>query len=54
MSSTLQLALATIQQNDYVSRMFIFTHERDRSHKFVTVAVITAVGYDYGELQALL
>lgn len=50
MASTLQSAAASIQTNNYASRMLL---DLGASHPtillFFLVAVLTAVGYDYGK-----
>lgn len=51
MSSALQSVLTSLQQNNCVTRRFIFSRG-DQFHKLALVAVLTAVGYDYGELYA--
>lgn len=49
MSSTLQSTLTSLQQNDYVTRAFILTYG-DQCYNLIAVILLTAVGYDYGEL----
>lgn len=54
MSSALQSALTSLQENDYVTRMFILKlFVVDIDVNLIAVAIITAVGYDYGELYVL-
>ena len=50
MSSMLQSALSGLQQSDYLTRMLILASCRDLYYNLITVSIITAVGYDYGEL----
>lgn len=52
-SSALQSALTTLLQYNYVTGMLILTHERPVSN-LITVSILAAVGYDYGELWFLL
>lgn len=50
-AAAVQSVLTSLQQNDYVSRAFI-PHLGDRHHELTdtTVAIVTAIGYDYSEL----
>lgn len=52
MSSALQSVSTSLQQDNYGSRLFILT-QGGQYGNFVAVALITAVGYDYGELSIL-
>ena len=49
MSSSLQTAVTTIQQNDYVTRTFIQTEGYANYSRRIIVSVLTAVAYDYGK-----
>ena len=49
MSSALLSALTSLQQNNYVTRMSIFTFE-EIDITILSVSILTTVGYDYGEL----
>lgn len=50
MASTLQLAITSIQLNDYTTRMLV---DLGTSHPltflFFLVVILAAVGYDYGK-----